>query len=77
LIARSRTQYVSSFAIALVHIGLNDKHAAMDRLEQAYREHAFEMSALNLTPSFNPLRSESRFSDLVKRIGLPAAPSST
>jgi tetratricopeptide (TPR) repeat protein len=71
LIVRSGKQYVSSFAIALVHIGRGEKQAAIERLEQAYREHAFELSHLNLTPAFDSLRSEPRFRDLVNRLGLP------
>ena len=71
LIVRSGKQYISSFAIALVHMGLGEKRAAIERLEQAYQEHAFELSHLNLTPAFDPLRAEPRFRDLVKRLGLP------
>jgi hypothetical protein len=71
LIVRSGQQYISSFAIALVQVGLGDKQAAIQRLEQAYQEHAFELSHLNFTPAFDPLRSEPRFRDLVKRLGLP------
>jgi hypothetical protein len=52
-------------------MGLGEKRAAIERLEQAYQEHAFELSHLNLTPAFDPLRSEPRFRDLVKRLGLP------
>jgi hypothetical protein len=71
LIVQSGKQYVSSFVIALVHMGLGEKRAAIERLEQANQEHAFELSHLNLTPAFDPLRSEPRFRDLVKRLGLP------
>jgi TolB-like protein/DNA-binding winged helix-turn-helix (wHTH) protein/Tfp pilus assembly protein PilF len=74
LIARSRQGYVSSFAIAMVHMGLNERQAAIDRLERASQEHAFELSHLNLTPAFDSLRSDPRFRDLVERLGLPAAP---
>jgi tetratricopeptide (TPR) repeat protein len=72
LIERSGKQYVSSFAIALVHIGLGEQHAAIERLEKARQEHAFELADLNITPAFNSLRSDSRFRELVKRLGLPS-----
>ena len=52
-------------------MGRGEKHAAIERLEQAYRDHAFELSHLNLTAAFDALRSEPRFRDLVNRLGLP------
>ena len=73
LVALSRKQYVSSFVIALVHMPLGETDEAIERLEQACEEHAFELSHLNLTPAFDPLRSQTRFRDLVKRVGLPAS----
>ncbi|HEV8659403.1 MAG TPA: winged helix-turn-helix domain-containing protein [Thermoanaerobaculia bacterium] len=73
LIDRSRQGYVSSFVIALVHMGLNENEFAIERLERAYDERAFELSHLNVTPAFDPLRGEPRFVELVKRLGLPAA----
>ncbi|MGZ5492095.1 MAG: tetratricopeptide repeat protein [Thermoanaerobaculia bacterium] len=72
LIARSGDRYVSSFGIAMVHAGLRENKAALDRLEKAYQEHAFELAHLNVTAAFDSLRSDPRFRDLVKRVGLPA-----
>lgn len=72
LIVRSGKQYVSSFAIALVHVGLGEQQAAIDRLERAYQDHAFELAHLNLTPAFNPLRADPRFQNLLRKLGLPA-----
>jgi Tfp pilus assembly protein PilF len=66
----SGKQYVSSFAIALIHMGLGEKEAAMDRLERAYEDHAFELAHLNLTPAFAPLRGEPRFRSLVSKLGI-------
>jgi len=72
LIVRSGKQYVSSFAIALVHVGLGEQQAAIDRLERAYQDHAFELAHLNLTPAFNSLRADPRFQNLLSKLGLPA-----
>jgi TolB-like protein/DNA-binding winged helix-turn-helix (wHTH) protein/Flp pilus assembly protein TadD len=55
--------------IALMYVGLGDKDQAMKCLEKAYEEH-FNPSIL-LRPAFDPLRSDSRFQNLVHRIGLP------
>jgi TolB-like protein/DNA-binding winged helix-turn-helix (wHTH) protein/Tfp pilus assembly protein PilF len=55
--------------IALMYVGLDDKDQAMRWLEMAYDEH-FNPSIL-LRPAFDPLRSDPRFQNLVRRIGLP------
>jgi tetratricopeptide (TPR) repeat protein len=55
--------------VALMYVGLGEKDQAMKWLEKAYGEH-FNPSIL-LRPAFDPLRSDSRFQNLVHRIGLP------
>jgi tetratricopeptide (TPR) repeat protein len=54
--------------IALMYVGLNEKDEAMAWLEKAYDER-FNPSIL-LRPAFDPLRSDPRFQNLVRRIGL-------
>ncbi len=56
-------------AIALVYVGLGDKDQAMTWLEKAYAEH-FNPSIL-LRPTFDPLRPDAHFQNLMQRIGLP------
>jgi tetratricopeptide (TPR) repeat protein len=55
--------------IALIHVGLGDHDQAMSWLSRAYRAR-FNPSIL-MRPAFDPLRSDSRFQDLLRRIGLP------
>jgi tetratricopeptide (TPR) repeat protein len=55
--------------IALIYAGLGEKDKAMAWLEKAYSER-FNPSIL-LRPAFDALRSDSRFQDLIRRIGLP------
>jgi tetratricopeptide (TPR) repeat protein len=57
--------------IALVYVGLGDRDQAMMWLDKAYQAR-FNPSIL-LRPAFDPLRSDSRFQDLLRRIGLPQA----
>ena len=55
--------------IALIYVGLGDRDQAMISLNKAY-EARFKASIL-LRPAFDPLRSDARFQDLLRRIGLP------
>jgi TolB-like protein/DNA-binding winged helix-turn-helix (wHTH) protein/Flp pilus assembly protein TadD len=55
--------------IALIYVGLGDNARAMSWLDKAYRAR-FNPSIL-LRPVFDPLRSDPRFQDLLRRIGLP------
>lgn len=56
-------------AIAYAHLGENDR--AFERLDQCYRERGFEMLILKNDPDLDPLRTDSRLHDLVRRVGLP------
>jgi TolB-like protein/DNA-binding winged helix-turn-helix (wHTH) protein len=55
--------------IALIYVGLVDNDKAMIWLNKAYQAR-FNPSIL-LRPAFDPLRSDARFQDLRRRIGLP------
>src|SRR6266481_3295742 len=57
--------------IAVVHAALGDKDQAMTWLEKAYEER-FNPGVL-LRPGFDPLRSDVRFKDLLRRVGFPEA----
>jgi TolB-like protein/DNA-binding winged helix-turn-helix (wHTH) protein/Flp pilus assembly protein TadD len=54
--------------IALVYVGMNDKDQAMTWLNKAFDER-FSPWVL-MRPAFDPLRSDPRFQDLMRRIGL-------
>jgi TolB-like protein/DNA-binding winged helix-turn-helix (wHTH) protein/Flp pilus assembly protein TadD len=56
--------------IALIYVGLSDQDQAMIWLNKAY-DARFNPSIL-LRPFFDPLRSDPRFKNLLRRIGLPA-----
>jgi len=66
---RSIPGYSNASEIATVYASLGDTDQAMTWLEKGYEER-FNPSVL-LRPGFDPLRSDSRFQDLVHRIGLP------
>jgi len=56
--------------IALIYVGLGDNDQAMIWLYKAYQAR-FNPSIL-LRPAFDPLRSDARFQNLLRRIGLPS-----
>jgi TolB-like protein len=66
----SRQEYVSPFDIAVVYAGLGDLTSTFKRLEEAYQQRVFRIIELTL-PMFDNLRSDLRWQDLVRRIGLP------
>jgi serine/threonine-protein kinase len=69
----ARTEYVSAYHFALIHIGLGQKAEALRFLEEAYEEGAWTVTFANVEPALDPLRHESRFRELVRRLGLPDA----
>jgi TolB-like protein/DNA-binding winged helix-turn-helix (wHTH) protein/Flp pilus assembly protein TadD len=66
---RSIPGYSNASEIATIYASLGDTDQAMTWLEKGYEER-FNPSVL-LRPGFDPLRSDSRFQNLVHRIGLP------
>jgi serine/threonine-protein kinase len=67
---RSKQTYVSWFEIALVYVALKKKNKAFEWLEKAYEERSFEMKSIKTEPVLDSLRSDSRFTALLKKMGL-------
>jgi TolB-like protein/Tfp pilus assembly protein PilF len=64
------TRYVPALYFAAIHLGLGDKEAAIQSLEQAYKEGNDRLVYLGMDPIADPLRGDPRFVDLMKRVGL-------
>jgi eukaryotic-like serine/threonine-protein kinase len=64
-------EYVSPAELAVLYAGLGDKEQAFAALERAYAVHDFQLQYLKVEPSYDSLRSDPRFDDLVRRVGLP------
>jgi hypothetical protein len=56
--------------IARVHASLGETDQAIEWLEKAYEQRAFGVFFLKVDPTFDSLRSDERFKDLLGRIGL-------
>jgi len=67
----SKERYVSAYDIALVHTGLGDKEQAFEWFEKAYQERSAALSWLKVDARLDQLRSDPRFADLIRRVGLP------
>jgi TolB-like protein/DNA-binding winged helix-turn-helix (wHTH) protein/Tfp pilus assembly protein PilF len=66
---RSHPGYSNAAEIAMIYASLGDTDQAMNWLEKGFEER-FNPGVL-LRPGFDPLRSDPRFVDLMRRIGLP------
>ena len=62
---------IPRFSFIWAYAGLGDKEQAFAWLEKAYRERRDRVFLLNVDPLLDPLRSDPRFQDLLRRIGLP------
>lgn len=63
--------YVSPAFVASIYASLGEKDEAFLWLEHAYAERDNWLSFLKVDPRFDTLRSDPRFQDLLRRIGLP------
>ncbi len=65
---RSAGSYVAFWDEALTHAQLGNKDLALQALEKAYAERE-NVVGLNFDPSWDPIRADPRFQDLVRRVG--------
>jgi serine/threonine-protein kinase len=62
--------YVSSYGVSLIYVALGDKDSAFQWLERAYQERDENFIHLKVDPRLDPIRSESRFQELLRRVNL-------
>ena len=70
LLGLSAREYVSPCGIALIYAALGEADEAFAWLEEAYRVHDSELFTLAVEPKFDGLRTDPRFADLLRRMGL-------
>jgi TolB-like protein/DNA-binding winged helix-turn-helix (wHTH) protein/Tfp pilus assembly protein PilF len=69
--AQAKTKYVPALCFVGIYLGLGDTNRALTWLERAYQERSDYLVYLKVEPMADSLRSDPRFADLVRRIGLP------
>jgi serine/threonine protein kinase/tetratricopeptide (TPR) repeat protein len=67
----SSHSYVDFYQFAWVYAGLGDKDEAFRLLERGYKEHTAAMVYLGSDVAWYGMRSDPRYADLLRRIGLP------
>ena len=71
LLARAKQSYASPFDIALVYTALGDKDTAFAWLNRAVADRSTWLVYSKWEPRLDPLRSDPRFQDLLRRLNLP------
>lgn len=71
LTEESKHRYVRPAHIARLFTYLGEKDQAFSYLEKAYDEHDWHLTRLQVDPVWDPLRSDPRFQDLVRRMNFP------
>lgn len=74
ILERSLTskEYVSPADLAILQAALGQRDQAFASLEKAYAAHDLQLQYLGTDPVFDPLRSDPRFHNLLRRVGLTA-----
>ena len=65
-----KQRYVTPMALGYVYLGLGKKDETFALLEKSYQEQSNHIAFFKVNPTFDSLRSDPRFADLLKRVGL-------
>ncbi len=67
----AKQRYTSSSVIAILYARLGQKDRAFEWLEKAYKDRDDEFEDIKIEPGLDSLRSDPRFQELLRRVGLP------
>lgn len=70
LYSQQESDYVSPLHFSIAHGWLGDMDRAFDWLEQAYKERAGELARFDVNPTFDALRVDPRFQEMLRRMKL-------
>jgi tetratricopeptide (TPR) repeat protein len=71
LMERAKHQYLSPYNIATIYVALGDYPRALQSLEDALDDRSESCPDLNVDPRLDPLRSNPRFQNLLRRMNFP------
>jgi len=66
-----RGSAINPLDVASVYAALGEADAAFEWLEKAYERRSLELTQIHVDPGFDPLRSDPRFQELLRRLGFP------
>src|SRR5215470_10292572 len=69
--AASERSFVPALFVALIYAGLENKDQTFTWLEKAYEERFNRLAYLNVDALWDPIRSDPRFADLLRCVGIP------
>jgi tetratricopeptide (TPR) repeat protein len=68
---KARRQHTSPMEFASIYTRLGEKEGALERLEKAYQQHALGLAWVKADREWDPMRSDPRFQDLLRRMNFP------
>ena len=69
-VEEAKRELSTPFDMAELYAQLGEKDRAFAWLERAYEERSFMMMYLKVAPNLDPLRTDPRYADLLRRVGL-------
>ena len=57
--------------LILAYVGTGQRDKALDEVERAYTEHSPIIASIGVDPTYDPLRDQPRFQELLKKVDLP------
>jgi TolB-like protein/Flp pilus assembly protein TadD len=66
----SKQRYVPAYGFGIAYAALGDKDQALQWMERCLQDSAWEITLIKVDPALDSLRSDVRFNELVKRVGL-------
>jgi serine/threonine protein kinase/Flp pilus assembly protein TadD len=68
---RPGVNYTAPYTLAVLYTGLGERDLAISTLTRGIEERSEDMVFLKVEPALDPLRSDPRFKDLLRRMGFP------
>ena len=65
----SEERYVTPYAFALIYAAMGEKDQAISWLQDAYEQRVSDLIFLKVDPFLDKLRTDSRFTDLLEKVG--------